>query len=153
MIEIIINSELASDYQIDQPALSALAAGVLAITSTPAESALSLRITTDDEIQQLNRDYLGKDAPTDVLSFPVPFDDPESGVPYLGDIVISLPTAFHQAQTAGHPPGEEIKLLLVHGMLHILGYDHATPEEKTTMWALQDKILTQLDIQAKPTES
>ncbi len=125
---------------------------MLAITGQPPESALSLKITGDEEIQTLNRDYLGKDAPTDVLSFPVPFDDPESGIPYLGDIIISLPTASRQAESGGHAVEEEIKLLLVHGILHLLGYDHATPEEKAAMWALQDKILTQLGIQAKPTE-
>ncbi|MFN2144341.1 MAG: rRNA maturation RNase YbeY, partial [Anaerolineales bacterium] len=93
-----------------------------------------------------------KDAPTDVLSFPVAFDDPETGSPYLGDILISLPTARKQAETAGHAVQDEVQLLLAHGMLHLLGYDHTTPEEKAKMWTLQDRILTQLGIQAKPTE-
>jgi probable rRNA maturation factor len=153
MIELIIDPGLVAEDQIDQIPLSSLATEIFSITGSPAKSAFSLRITGDDEIQQLNRNYLGNDAPTDVLSFPVPFDDPETGKPYLGDIVISLPTAIRQANSAGHPPEEEIKLLLVHGILHLLGHDHATPEEKSAMWALQDKILTQLDIQAKPTES
>jgi probable rRNA maturation factor len=153
MIEIMIDPGLAAEDLVDQNALSSLAAEVLAITGSPGDSAISLRITGDDEIQQLNRDYLGKDAPTDVLSFPVPFDDPETGMPYLGDIVISLPTAIQQAESAGHPTEEEVKLLLVHGILHLLGHDHATPEEKSAMWALQERILVQLNIQAKPTES
>lgn len=152
MIEIIIAQELTGTDQIDTPALTGLAAGVMEITQTAAESAISLKITGDEEIQALNRDYLGKDAPTDVLSFPVTFNDPETGRPYLGDIIISLPTARRQAEAAGHAVGDEIQLLLVHGMLHLLGYDHTTPEEKAAMWTLQDKILTDLGIQAKPTE-
>ena len=152
MIEIVIAHDLNGIDQIDTPALTGLAAGVLEITGTAARSAFSLKITGDEEIQALNRDYLGKDAPTDVLSFPVAFDDPESGSPYLGDIIISLPTARQQAESGGHAVEDEIQLLLVHGMLHLLGYDHTTPEEKAAMWALQDRILTQLGIQAKPTE-
>ena len=153
MIEITLDDQLAGTDKIDNPELTGLTIQVLAITETEANSALSLHITTDEAIQKLNRDYLGKDVPTDVLSFPVSFDHPGSGAAYLGDIVISLPTAARQAETAGHSTGEEIKLLLVHGILHLLGYDHATPEEKSEMWALQDQILSQLGIQAKPTES
>ncbi|MBN2044117.1 MAG: rRNA maturation RNase YbeY [Anaerolineales bacterium] len=153
MIEITIHEKLVGSDQIDNPALTGLTAQVMLITGTAPESALSLRITTDEEIQQLNKKYLGKDAPTDVLSFPISFEDPETGAPYLGDIVISLPTATRQAESSGHAASEEIKLLLVHGILHLLGYDHTTPEDKSQMWALQNQILTQLDIQAKPTES
>ena len=152
MIEIAIAQDLNGTDQVDTPALTGLAAAVLEITGTNANSALSLKFTTDEEIQVLNRDYLGKDAPTDVLSFPVAFDDPETGSPYLGDILISLPTARKQAETAGHAVQDEVQLLLAHGMLHLLGYDHTTPEEKAKMWTLQDQILTQLGIQAKPTE-
>lgn len=152
MIEIVISQDLNETDQVDTPALTGLAAKVLEISGTAGDRALSLKITGDDEIRALNRNYLGKDTPTDVLSFPIPFDHPESGVSYLGDIVISLPTASRQAESAGHAVEDEIQLLLVHGILHLLGYDHATLEEKAKMWTQQDKILNKLGIQAKPTE-
>jgi len=152
MIEIVIGQDLNEIDQIDTPALTGLAARVLEISGKTGDSGLSLKITGDEEIQSLNRDYLGKDTPTDVLSFPIPFNDPDSGVSYLGDVVISLPAASRQAASAGHGVEDEIQLLLVHGILHLLGYDHVTPEDKAVMWKLQDKILNQLNIQAKPTE-
>ncbi len=126
---------------------------VLALTNTSVESGISLHLTTDEEIQSLNRQHLGIDAPTDVLSFPIPFDDPETGTPYLGDILISVPTAAQQAETAGHPLEDEIRLLVVHGILHLLGYDHGTSEEKAEMWEIQDTLLQKLGISARPTES
>ncbi len=111
-----------------------------------------MQITDDAVLQKLNHQYMGIDAPTDVLSFPVPFENPDTGNIYLGDILISFPTAVRQSKSAGHPTEEEIALLLVHGILHLLGYDHTTNEEKESMWALQESILTNLKIKARPTE-
>jgi probable rRNA maturation factor len=125
---------------------------VLAITKTPAESGISLRLTTDKEMQELNHQHLGINAPTDVLSFPIPFNDPETGAPYLGDILVSVPTAARQAEIAGHSLEEEIRLLIVHGILHLLGHDHSTPDEKAVMWEIQDMLLQKLEISARPTE-
>lgn len=149
-----IQIDIESDYQdqVAAEALEAVASGVLRLTETPAESGITIQVTDDATLHQYNNQYMGVDAPTDVLSFPVPFDDPETGDPYLGDLLISVPTATRQAEAAGHPLMEEVKLLVVHGVLHLLGYDHATPEEKTDMWALQDSILTELGISAHPTE-
>ena len=106
-------------------------------------------ITDDVGIQELNRDFLGIDAPTDVLSFGAqeaagPFVvAPEAGN-YLGDVIISYPRAAAQAAEQGHSTGREIDLLVVHGLLHLLGYDHATEAEQTVMWARQDEILNSL---------
>lgn len=149
-----IQIDIESDYQdqVAAEALEAVASGVLRLTDTPAESGITIQVTDDATLHQYNNQYMGVDAPTDVLSFPVPFDDPETGDPYLGDLLISVPTAARQAEAAGHPVLEEIKLLVVHGVLHLLGYDHATPEEKAAMWALQERILTELGISAHPTE-
>lgn len=105
----------------------------------------SLLLTDDPYLQQLNRDFRGYDKPTDVLSFPagqtLAQQNPGQQTPYLGDIAISVPTAQQQAHTAQHPLLDELRLLTVHGILHLLGYDHATPEEKAEMWAAQDKVL------------
>lgn len=111
---------------------------------------LSLVIAGDELLQQLNRDYRGIDAPTDVLSFSAQEDGAEDGPAfvtapeaeaYLGDVIISYPMAERQAAAAGHPVQDELCLLAVHGVLHLLGYDHATPEEESAMWAVQDEIL------------
>jgi probable rRNA maturation factor len=107
---------------------------------------LSIVLSDDDQLQTLNRQFLGVDAPTDVLSFPAdqPEPDPDSQVQYLGDILISYPRAMAQARAGGHALVDELQLLIVHGVLHLLGYDHATEDEKAAMWEVQAKILTRL---------
>jgi probable rRNA maturation factor len=99
-------------------------------------------ITGDTELQQLNKDFLGIDSPTDVLSFPSDEVDPSTGKLYLGDIIISYPRAVQQAQGEGHPVSAELELLIIHGTLHLLGYDHGESEEKQRMWAVQTEILS-----------
>lgn len=114
--------------------------------SAPAESTLTIVLTDDKQIRELNRDYLGNDAPTDVLSFPASETDPETGSPYLGDILISLPYAAKSAALAGHPLEAEVQLLVVHGVLHLLGHDHAKTREKARMWKAQAEILGSLGL-------
>jgi probable rRNA maturation factor len=110
---------------------------------------LALVLTDDQSIQELNRDFLGEDTPTDVLSFSAleeagPFvTAPEAGG-YLGDVIISYPRAVQQAREQGHAVELELDLLVVHGILHLLGYDHATVEEKALMWSHQESILSGL---------
>ena len=84
--------------------------------------------------------------PTDVLSFPASETDPDTGASYIGDILISIPRAQAQADAAGHPLEAEVQLLVVHGVLHLLGYDHADAEEKALMWKAQAEILTGLGL-------
>jgi probable rRNA maturation factor len=109
----------------------------------------------DAYIRTLNREYRGKDCATDVLSFamqdegedePVLEDDPLAEI-LLGDIVISLETAQRQAEEYGHDMDREISFLLVHGMLHLLGYDHGEESERQVMRQEEEKILAALDIQ------
>jgi len=107
---------------------------------------LTIVLTDDAQLHELNRDYLGIDAPTDVLSFPASETDPETARRYLGDILISIPHAAAQAETAGHALNAEVQLLAVHGTLHLLGYDHAEAEEKTEMWKAQAEILERLGL-------
>lgn len=120
------------------------------------ECIVSIWLTDDAHIQQLNRDYLGYDKPTDVLSFPAGDEMPgmHEELDYLGDIAISVPYATRQAERAGHDLAAEIQLLTVHGVLHLLGHDHADPHEKETMWAAQTAVLTLLGLDdITPTES
>ena len=109
---------------------------------------LSLVLTDDTQLQQLNRDYRHVDAPTDVLSFAAQLPDLDipDMVPYLGDILISVPYAAQQAAAEGHSLLDELHLLAIHGVLHLLGHDHMAAEEKEVMWAAQTAVLQQLNI-------
>ena len=107
---------------------------------------LSVVLTDNRRLHKLNRDYLGVDAPTDVLSFPASESDPETGARYIGDILISVPYATKGAKQAGNSLEAELQLLVVHGVLHLLGHDHAKPKEKSKMWKAQAQILTQLGL-------
>ncbi len=126
--------------------LEIAAAHALRQQAAPEPADLTIVLTDDAQLQQLNRDYLDVDAPTDVLSFPSDQIDPETGSRYLGDILLSLPRAQAQARAAGHPVEAEAQLLVVHGVLHLLGHDHALPEEKSRMWQAQSEIMAQLGL-------
>lgn len=105
---------------------------------------LTIALSNDETLQTLNKQYLGHDYATDVLSFPSESDDPDAEGRYFGDIAVSFPRAFAQAQTGGHAVEAELQLLVVHGVLHLLGHDHAEPDEKARMWQAQAEILTEL---------
>ncbi len=126
--------------------LEGAARSTLDFESAPADADITIVLTDDAQLHELNREYLGVDAPTDVLSFPASESDPETGAAYLGDILISIPRAALQAQAAGHNVEEEVQLLVVHGTLHLLGHDHAGAEEKARMWAAQAEVLARLGL-------
>ena len=110
-----------------------------------ADCELTIAIAGDKQIRELNKKFRQYDEPTDVLSFPSGTSvNSQSG--YLGDIVISQPRAKAQAKAAGHSISDEMQLLVVHGILHLLGYNHDEPAEKAKMWAFQDSILRELGI-------
>ncbi len=117
-----------------------------ALAQQSAQGDLSIVLTDDARLQQLNHEYLGIDAPTDVLSFPSQETDPQSGRSYLGDILISVPRAAQQANAAGHSMEAEVQLLVIHGVLHLLGHDHAKPADKARMWAAQAAILQSIGL-------
>ena len=130
----------------------------------PYESQVSLLLTTGPEIHRKNREFRGIDRETDVLSFPMvdypspaSFDfleteegddcfNPDSGELMLGDIVISVARARAQAEEYGHSLRREFAFLVAHSMLHLLGYDHMTPEEAAVMEAKQEEVLQRLGI-------
>jgi probable rRNA maturation factor len=125
--------------------LECAARAVLDLSGIP-DADLTLVLTGDSRIQAFNRDFLGKDAPTDVLSFPADEPDPETGRRYLGDVIVSLPRATEQAGERGHSVEAEVQLLVVHGVLHLLGHDHAEAGEKARMWAAQAEVLERLGV-------
>lgn len=137
---------IESSYPVPENLLERAARAVLEHESESQAGELSIVLTDDDRLQELNRDYLGIDAPTDVLSFPASETDPQTGARYIGDILISVPRARSQAEAGGHPVESELQLLVVHGMLHLLGYDHAEPEEKARMWKVQAEVLESLGL-------
>jgi probable rRNA maturation factor len=115
---------------------------------------VTVAVLGDDEVQALNRDYRGVDSPTDVLSFAaqeesegdllasaLPADLRAELAAYWGDLTIAYPYTVRQAARYATPLAAELRLLAVHGALHLLGYDHATPDEEAEMWAIQDAIL------------
>jgi len=108
---------------------------------------LTVRISGDDLLQQLNREHRGIDEPTDVLSFPAEDDDFPSeggepkGAPYLGDIAISLAAAKRNAELTGTPLERELQHLVTHGVLHLLGYDHESEAETAAMRAREVELL------------
>ena len=110
---------------------------------------LGILICSNEEITTLNQQYRGVDRATDVLSFSSDEIDPETGNQYLGDIVISCETAAVQAKLSGHDLQTEIFILLIHGFLHLLGYDHDTIINKEEMWRTQFNIHKTLGIEVQ----
>ena len=137
---------IESEFSVPNDLLERAAQAVLEHESESMDSDLSIVLTDNARLHELNLNYLGVNAPTDVLSFPASETDPETGTHYLGDILISVPRAQVQAEAAGHSLEAEVQLLVVHGVLHLLGYDHAEPEEKAHMWKAQAEILEKLGI-------
>jgi probable rRNA maturation factor len=119
---------------LDEAGLVELAAACLSGEGA-LSSELSVSFVTVDEMAELHERYMDEDVPTDVLSFPLD-DEEEDGVRMLGDVVISPDVA-----AANNPadPGAELRLLLVHGILHLLGHDHEEDAERAEMWAKQER--------------
>jgi len=111
---------------------------------------LAIVLADRERMRDLNRAYAGQDSPTDVLSFADGSLDPQSGQPYLGDVVICLPVALEQAAAAGNSPESELALLAVHGVLHLLGHDHGQAAERVKMWEAQQRVLSGLGLAPRP---
>lgn len=128
---------------VDAGWLESLAGQVLAAEGAP-DAEVSVVVTDDATIQELNRRYAGEDSVTDVLSFSLQEGEEfawPAGVQQLGEVIISLPTAQRQAQEGGRPLEQEVAHLLVHGLLHLLGHDHAEPEEERRMRQRENVLL------------
>lgn len=121
-----------------------VAALVLGFLDRP-NAEVSLLFCDDDVIHPLNRDWRGKDKPTDVLSFSQQEGERIGDPNLLGDIVISIPTAQRQAGERGHSLAHEVRVLVVHGLCHLLGYDHEEDDEAEVMEALERQLLVKLD--------
>jgi probable rRNA maturation factor len=135
-----------SGHDLDVSELAALSRFVMDQMRVHPLAELCIKAVDEPTIAQLNEQWMEKEGPTDVLAFPMDElrpglvnEEPEEGV--LGDLVLCPDIAAKQAATAGHSSEAEIELLTVHGILHLLGYDHAEPEEHREMFGLQDELL------------
>lgn len=131
--------------------VAAAAEPAVAEAMAPAgpEPQLTVRVTGDRELRRLNREFLGEDHATDVLSFPSG-DVPSGYLGYLGDLAVSWPAVLRQAERFGHSPEVEVALLAVHGLLHLLGWDHATPSEEREMTGLTLACLARSGLRPAP---
>jgi probable rRNA maturation factor len=130
--------------------LTGVARITLEMERTPS-CQLSIVLTSDEQIRELNREFAGEDHATDVLSFSLregeTFVAPDE-TDRLGEVIVSFETAERQADEAGHHVEDEIAHLLVHGVLHILGYDHTAPADETKMRARERSVLSELGYEA-----
>jgi len=151
-INILVDPAFEKDIEVSW--LQSIARQVLVSQGTDATAELGLVITDQQRIQELNRNYLGHDEPTDVLAFQMlpgaeegesedpPFIAPPDGMLHLGEVIISYPQAAIQAEEHRHSVKREVAILTIHGVLHLLGYDHATPEQQRQMSAEEAAVLS-----------
>lgn len=135
-----------TDHRVDEQEFAALAAHVLGELKVHPQAELSITFVNSDVMSELHERWMDEPGPTDVLSFPMDElrpgregEVPEPGI--LGDVVLCPEVAEAQARQAGHSAAEELLLLTTHGILHLLGYDHAEPEEEKEMFGLQRQLL------------
>jgi len=157
-INVLIDEEL--EVCIDVSWLKKVAEQVLVAQGVSSNAELGLFIAGEERVRQLNRNYRGKDAPTDVLAFAMlpeqsaqgmtgtdfpPFVIPPDGVLHLGEVIISYPQAVTQAEEHQHSVKREIAILLIHGVLHLLGFEHNKPALKRKMTAREAEILNYIE--------
>lgn len=163
-MSLFIETEGKAEFDFDIKEVAELVVdAVLEHEKCPYEAEISLLLTHNDEIHEMNLEHRGIDRATDVLSFPMlDFDhpgdfsiideetadvfDPESGELMLGDIVISVDKVLEQAQEYGHSPKREYAFLIAHSMLHLCGYDHMDDEERKVMEEKQRAIMEKINI-------
>lgn len=137
-----------ADAEIDERALTQLSRFVMDRMRVHPEAELCIKLVDEATISELNEQWMEKEGPTDVLAFPMDElrpglvnEEPEEGI--LGDLILCAAIAAKQAAEAGHSTKDEVDLLTVHGILHLLGYDHAEPDEHKEMFGLQARLLAE----------
>jgi probable rRNA maturation factor len=149
---------------LDPAWLQTIAEQALAALDVAPQTELGIVIVGQEKIQQLNSEYLGTDEPTDVLAFSMlpdltpgkeaptdipPFVAPPDGVLHLGEVIISYPQAAVQAAEHQHSVQREVAILLIHGILHLLGYDHDTPDLEQQMRTREAEVLSHIEEEIK----
>jgi probable rRNA maturation factor len=152
-IEISVEEKLRG--LVDEEWVRKIAQNVIKAEGVASPYEISLVFTDSETVQRLNRDYRGVDEPTDVLAFYMlpqkkaksSFALPPDGITRLGEVIISYPQATEQAEEQGHSVEKELALLIIHGILHLLGYDHEQPEEERRMWEREEELLGKCQLQ------
>jgi len=147
--EIGIHIEKKFQSHVDEEWARKIARQTLKAEDVSPHYEMSLVFTDSETVQRLNRDYRGVDEPTDVLAFYMlpqqeadsDFVSPPDDITHLGEVIISYPKAVEQAKEQGHSTEQELTLLIIHGILHLLGYDHEKPEEEAKMKAREKELL------------
>lgn len=147
-----VNNESA--VEVDEAVLQRLAVYVLDALHVHADAELAIVLVDEGAMEQLHVQWMDEPGPTDVLSFPMdelrPGSEENPAPPgLLGDVVLCPQVAEVQARTAGHPLIDELLLLTTHGMLHLLGFDHAEPEDEKEMFGLQRDLLVGFTMQER----
>jgi probable rRNA maturation factor len=147
-----VSIEIANESgtEVDTDSILAVARYALDEMGVNPLAELSVLLVDSEYMAELNHRWMGGDGPTDVLAFPMdessidhgPGESPGGEPALLGDIVLAPQVAAAQAVTAGHTAADELHLLTVHGVLHLLGYDHAEPDEEREMFGLQSRLLS-----------
>ena len=150
-----INNE--SGLEVDSPGLVRLATFALDQLRIHPQAELSILVVDEDTMSAYHEKYMGESGPTDVLSFPMdelrpPGDGEEPTEGLLGDVVLCPTVTSRQAEEHGRTATQEAEYLLVHGILHLLGYDHSDPNEKADMFGLKDRIIAAWEV-ARPRRS
>lgn len=147
-VNVLIDDEYEGELEANW--LQSVVEKVLIAENVALEAELGLVITGQSTIQELNLVHLGTDAPTDVLAFPMTSEEdsdmpdfimPPDAAVHLGEVIISYPQAFMQAEEHRHPVRKEIAILIIHGVLHLLGYDHDAPKLEQRMRTREAEIL------------
>ncbi len=156
-INILVDESLEGHLEVSW--LESVAKKVLVAQGVDFRVELGLVIAGQERVRQLNLSYLGKDEPTDVLAFSMlpeqpkgalaPFVAPPDGIKHLGEVIISYPQAVIQAEEHRHSVGRELAILIVHGVLHLLGYEHDKPELERNMRARETEILSYIEEETK----
>lgn len=155
-INVLIDDDLEGRLEVSW--LQGVAERVLTAQDAGSGVELGLVITSQERVRQLNRSYRGRDEPTDVLAFSTveeivtdspPFVVPPDGVLHLGEVIIAYPQAVAQAEEHGHSIKKEITILIIHGVLHLLGYDDEKPEMEREMRAKEREILSCIEGELK----
>lgn len=148
--EIVVEADIELETLDSKGLLVRAALAALAVGEVPLPVEVVVSVVDESEIQRLNREYRQIDAPTDVLSFAqresAQFPAIPNQIEPIGDVVIAYQVAARQASAASHALDRELALLTIHGVLHLLGFDHAEPEEERVMFGLQDQALRSLMI-------
>jgi probable rRNA maturation factor len=153
-MEINVLTEEGLEVETSSDWMQEIVSKTLSTENLPPNIEISLVITGQERIRELNKEYRDIDSPTDVLSFSMSehkdeeqtaFIGPPDGLVHLGEVIVSYPQAQIQARERGHSLNKEMAILIIHGVLHILGFDHEKPEMEPSMTAREQEILSDLE--------